>query len=224
MKIIASTNICESGVTLTHIHYVIDSLLCRDRFYNSHLNTNELKKVFISKRAADQRASRAGRLGNGVCYRMSTKSDFEEKLIKNHVSDFLKTDLSFFYFYCKSIGIKNICEIDLLTVYDRQRIEHAVEFLYSMKLVDDQGDMTPLGSVVSVVPLEMKLAVALVMSFEESFACAEEVLIIGFLNSYLNVISYSLVYLKLASFFVYFSETNYVTILSSLQIINMMSL
>ena len=48
-----------------------------------------------------------------------------------------------------------------------------------MKLIDAEGGLTKLGKIVSAVPLELRMSVALVMSFERGFACSKEVLIIG---------------------------------------------
>ena len=95
------------------------------------------------------------------------------------MSDFLKADLSQFFFFAKTLGIKNVCDIDLLTVYDRTRLELAAEYLYSMGLLNERGELTVLGRVVSALPLDLPLGVALVTSFEKKFTCSREVLVIG---------------------------------------------
>ena len=95
------------------------------------------------------------------------------------VSEFLKSDLSYFYFYCKTIGISNVCDVDLLTVYDRNRLEQAVQLLVNLGLVNWEGELTDTGRVVSAFPLDIRLSLVLVTSFEKGFACSKEVIIIG---------------------------------------------
>lgn len=158
---------------------MIDTLRCKSRFFCSSTQCSRLKTVFISKQAADQRASRAGRLQNGECFRLSPRADFDQLLAELPVSEFLKSDLSYFYFYCKTIGISNVCDVDLLTVYDRNRLEQAVQLLVNLGLVNWEGELTDTGRVVSAFPLDIRLSLVLVTSFEKGFACSKEVIIIG---------------------------------------------
>lgn len=102
--------------------------------------------------------------------------------MKNKPSEFMRKDLSDFFFYCKSLGIKNICDVDLINIYDRNRLEYAANFLYCIKLIDSQGELSQLGKKVSVVPLDIKLSLCLNLSFMREFNCSKEMIIIGKFN------------------------------------------
>lgn len=200
-----STNVSESGVTLPNIKYVIDTLRCKSRFFCATTQCSRLRTIFISKQSADQRASRAGRLQNGECFRLCTKEDYTKSLSALPVSEFLKSDLSYFYFYCKTIGINNVCDVDLLTVYDRNRLEHAVQFLISLQLIDYQGQLTRLGRVVSAIPLDIRLALVLIKSFENKFTCSKEMIIIGIsIISSLHVVFFENLHVQ--EFFFYYTN------------------
>jgi len=72
-KCIVSTNVAETSLTIEGIVYVIDSGLSRQMAYNPRLRLNMLELRPISQASAKQRAGRAGRTRNGVCYRLYTQ-------------------------------------------------------------------------------------------------------------------------------------------------------
>lgn len=77
-KIILSTNIAETSLTIPGIKYVIDSGMVKRRVYESVNGLDTLKVVRISKDQAWQRCGRAGRESNGFCYRAYTEADFDK--------------------------------------------------------------------------------------------------------------------------------------------------
>jgi HrpA-like RNA helicase len=77
-KIIISTNIAETSVTIDGIRFVIDSGLEKEMRYDPASGVRRLMVAFISKASAEQRKGRAGRTGPGVCFRLFSEQDFEE--------------------------------------------------------------------------------------------------------------------------------------------------
>lgn len=77
-KIILSTNIAETSLTIPGIKYVIDSGVVKRRVFDSINGLDTLKVVRISKDQAWQRCGRAGRESDGFCYRAYTEADFEK--------------------------------------------------------------------------------------------------------------------------------------------------
>lgn len=75
-KIIVSTNIAESSITIDNIVYVVDSMFHKIKYYDYKKGFDELISVPISKSSADQRKGRAGRVRKGECYRLTTKDDY----------------------------------------------------------------------------------------------------------------------------------------------------
>lgn len=76
-KCIVSTNIAETSLTIDNVVYVIDTGLSRQLVYNPRLRLNMLELRPISQASAAQRAGRAGRTKDGVCYRLYSKEDFD---------------------------------------------------------------------------------------------------------------------------------------------------
>lgn len=76
-KCIVSTNIAETSLTIDNVVYVIDSGMSRQLIYNPRLRLRMLELRPISQASAKQRAGRAGRTRDGVCYRLYSKEDFD---------------------------------------------------------------------------------------------------------------------------------------------------
>lgn len=77
-KVIVSTNIAETSLTITGIKYVIDSGVVKKREYNPTTGMENLKIGKISQAQAWQRTGRAGRDSDGICYRTYTQWDFKQ--------------------------------------------------------------------------------------------------------------------------------------------------
>ncbi|RPI50355.1 MAG: ATP-dependent RNA helicase, partial [Deltaproteobacteria bacterium] len=78
-KIVVATNVAETSITVPGIMYVVDSGLARIARYNVRSRTKALPVVPISRASADQRAGRAGRVHAGVCVRLYSKEDYENR-------------------------------------------------------------------------------------------------------------------------------------------------
>ena len=75
-RIILSTNIAETSLTVPGIRYVIDTGLARISRYSSTSRTQRLPIEPIAQSSADQRKGRCGRVSNGICYRLYSEQDF----------------------------------------------------------------------------------------------------------------------------------------------------
>nr|OQO22926.1 hypothetical protein B0A51_12459 [Rachicladosporium sp. CCFEE 5018] len=78
-KVIIATNIAETSITFSRVSIVIDSGLVNTKIWNPETESWILQPQLASEAVASQRAGRAGRTRNGVCYRMSTQKDFVER-------------------------------------------------------------------------------------------------------------------------------------------------
>lgn len=72
-KIVLSTNIAETSLTIDDIVFVIDSGRSKEKNYDPHLKTSTLQTTWISKSSAKQRKGRAGRVRSGVCFHLFSK-------------------------------------------------------------------------------------------------------------------------------------------------------
>lgn len=79
-KVICSTNIAETSVTVDDVTMVIDSVRVKEMAYDELNGTSVLKETFVSRAAARQRAGRAGRVREGLCFHLVRRSTFDTKL------------------------------------------------------------------------------------------------------------------------------------------------
>eukprot|EP00178_Gracilaria_changii_P017569 TRINITY_DN500_c0_g1_i2.p1 TRINITY_DN500_c0_g1~~TRINITY_DN500_c0_g1_i2.p1 ORF type:complete len:1343 (-),score=190.46 TRINITY_DN500_c0_g1_i2:4236-8264(-) len=79
-KVICSTNIAETSITINDVTVVIDTLRAKESSYDVLNSSSLLTECFISRAAAKQRAGRAGRVSKGTCYRLVRRHTFENKL------------------------------------------------------------------------------------------------------------------------------------------------
>ncbi len=78
-KIVVATNVAETSITIPGIRYVVDTGLARIPRYTPRTRTTSLPVTVISKSSADQRKGRAGRVENGICYRLYSEKEFENR-------------------------------------------------------------------------------------------------------------------------------------------------
>jgi ATP-dependent helicase HrpA len=78
-RIILSTNIAETSLTVPGIRYVVDTGLARISHYSSHSRTQRLPIEPIAQSSAEQRKGRCGRVSNGVCYRLYSEEDYNAR-------------------------------------------------------------------------------------------------------------------------------------------------
>ncbi|CDF36697.1 similar to DEAH (Asp-Glu-Ala-Asp/His) box polypeptide 57 [Chondrus crispus] len=79
-KVICSTNIAETSITVDDVTVVIDTLRSKQMGYDALNRSSVLEEQFISKAAAQQRAGRAGRVSSGTCYRLVRKNTFDNRI------------------------------------------------------------------------------------------------------------------------------------------------
>lgn len=173
-KIIASTNIAETAVTIEGILYVIDCCFVKQKTF---IGGFECLSTFpISKAQAVQRAGRAGRLRPGKCYRLCTESSFSA-LRNENIAEILRVDLSPTIVYLKSLCIHNIPAFPFITQPHKNSILTALEMLYNLGAIDENGFLTSeVGEALVELPIDHKLAVVLLNSCTENFRCSKEIL------------------------------------------------
>ena len=69
-KVIIATNIAESSITIPDIKYVIDFMLSKELFYDPQTKSESLVLSWVSKASSKQRAGRAGRVADGIVFRL----------------------------------------------------------------------------------------------------------------------------------------------------------
>lgn len=92
-KIILSTNIAETSLTINDISHVIDTCLVKESRYNSKSRIKELVTVWTSQSSMKQRSGRAGRTSHGVCWRLCTEDFAAKQLLQYTLPEVLRTSL-----------------------------------------------------------------------------------------------------------------------------------
>lgn len=184
-KIIVSTNIAETSLTIDGIVYVVDPGFSKQKVYNPRIRVESLLVSPISKASAQQRAGRAGRTRPGKCFRLYTEEAFQKELIEQLYPEILRSNLALTVLELKKLGIDDLVHFDFMDPPAPETMMRALEELNYLQCLSDDGDLTALGRLASLFPLDPMLAVMLIGS--PGFKCSEEILTIVALLSVPNV-------------------------------------
>ncbi len=141
-KIILSTNIAQTSLTIEGVQIVIDSGFEKQSRYNYSNAMNHLELTFISKDAAIQRAGRAGRLSEGKCYRLWHKSKTLQQSTKPEI---LRADLSSLILDLSLWGVDNFDELKWLDTPPINIIKNFKEVLKELAMLDNSFKITKFG-------------------------------------------------------------------------------
>jgi ATP-dependent helicase HrpB len=152
-RIILSTNVAESSITVEGVRAVIDSGLARVASHSPWSGLPRLKVQKISRASATQRAGRAGRLGPGRCVRLYTRLDYESRP-EYDVPEIARADLAETWLSLAGLGLG---EIEWLERPPEAHVAAAVELLQRLGALVD-GDITEVGRRMLAFPLHPRLA------------------------------------------------------------------
>lgn len=111
-KVVISTNIAETSLTIDGIVYVIDPGFSKQKVYNPRIRVESLLVSPISKASAQQRAGRAGRTKPGKCFRLYTEKDFVKELEEQTYPEILRSNLANTVLELVKLGIK-VCKYEI---------------------------------------------------------------------------------------------------------------
>lgn len=184
-KVVVSTNIAETSLTIDGIVYVVDPGFCKQKVYNPRIRVESLLVTPISKASAMQRAGRAGRTRPGKCFRLYTEKDFVKELEEQTHPEILRSNLANTVLELIKLGIKDLVHFDYMDAPAPETIMRALELLHYLSALDDEGNLTALGEIMAEFPLDPQLAKMLIVSPE--FACSNEMLSLTAMLSVPNV-------------------------------------
>ncbi|CAB4257231.1 similar to Saccharomyces cerevisiae YGL120C PRP43 RNA helicase in the DEAH-box family [Maudiozyma barnettii] len=184
-KVVISTNIAETSLTIDGIVYVVDPGFSKQKVYNPRIRVESLLVSPISKASAQQRAGRAGRTRPGKCFRLYTEEAFQKELIEQSYPEILRSNLSSTVLELKKLGVDDLVHFDFMDPPAPETMMRALEELNYLACLDNDGNLTALGRLASQFPLDPMLAVMLIGSFE--FYCSQEILTIVAMLSVPNV-------------------------------------
>ena len=174
-KIIISTNIAETSVTLSGVRFVIDCGKAKIKQFRTRIGLDSLLVKPISKSAATQRKGRAGREAPGKCYRLYTEPDYYT-MQKSNTPEILRCDLSHAILTMKARGVDDIIDFPLLDRPPREALEKALLQLFQLGALTGSGAISEVGLQMAKLPLTVTLGRALIAAAEPELDCVAEVI------------------------------------------------
>ncbi|MEI8092669.1 MAG: ATP-dependent RNA helicase [Spirochaetales bacterium] len=151
-KVVLSTNIAETSVTIEGITTVIDTGLAKMNFYNPKTFTSALIENPVSRAGGQQRKGRAGRTGPGTCYRLYSQEDFDARPLYT-LEEIYRTDLSEVVLRMAELGIRDFESFDFLSPPGKQGIHGAVEALNLLEALESDHSLSAIGKMMVKFPL-----------------------------------------------------------------------
>ena len=180
-----STNIAETSLTIDGIVFVVDPGFSKQKVYNPRVRVESLLVTPISRASAHQRAGRAGRTRPGKCFRLYTETSFNKDLQEQTYPEILRSNLGSVVLQLKRLGIDDLVHFDFMDPPAPETLMRALELLNYLGALDDEGELTQVGSIMSEFPLDPQLSKMLVAS--PQFKCSNEILSITAMLSVPNV-------------------------------------
>ena len=176
-KVVLSTNIAETSITLPGVKYVVDTGVVKARGYNPQLGLDYLLVQPVSKAQARQRAGRSGRECPGQCYRLYTEESFEA-LLEHSIPEIQRCSLASVVLQLLSLHVTDIVGFPFLDPPSEESLVAALEQLYLLGAVEmkEALALTKLGREMANFPLDPALSQAILAAREGG--CAKEVLTI----------------------------------------------
>ena len=144
--------------------------------YNPKTGMDSLVVAPISQASAKQRAGRAGRTGPGKCYRLYTQAAFMNEMLPSSVPEIQRNNLAATVLSLKAMGINDLLGFDFMDPPPPATLVTALEQLYNLGALDEEGILSLLGRKMAEFPIEPPMSKCLIASVD--LGCSEEVLTI----------------------------------------------
>jgi len=172
-KVVVSTNIAETSLTVDGVVYVVDCGLCKLKVYNPRIGMDALAATPVSAANASQRAGRAGRTGPGHAYRLYTEATFKRDLLTMTVPEIQRTNLANVVLLLKSLGVGDLAAFRFMDPPPPDVIANSLYQLWVLGALDDAGGLTRVGRKMVEYPLDPPLSKMLIAA--EALHCTADV-------------------------------------------------
>lgn len=178
-KIILSTNIAETSVTIPDVQYVVDTGKLREKQYDQVRRITKLQCTWISKSNSKQRAGRAGRVQNGNYYALFSRARYQS-LRAIGLPEMLRTDLQEICLDIKAQAFQSPIREFLASAIEPpapSAVENSVVNLQALDCLTEEEKLTPLGRLLAALPVHPSLGKMIVLGV--IFRCLDPMLILG---------------------------------------------
>ena len=156
-KIVIATPIAETSITIEGVRVVMDAGLCRQVVFDARTGLSHLETVRISMDMATQRMGRAGRVAEGVCYRLWTKAS-EHLMAEQRKPEIEEADLAPMVLDTAAFGESDAETLPWLTMPPRAGVFKAKELLTALGAIDENGNITSIGKRMATLPCHPRIA------------------------------------------------------------------
>ncbi len=175
-RIILSTNVAETSLTVPGIRYVVDPGNARISRYSVRNKVQRLPIEKISQSSANQRSGRCGRVAAGVCIRLYDEDDFNNRPAFTD-PEVLRTNLASVILQMSALKLGNPAKFPFINPPPQKMINDGYRLLDELGAVDKQRNITEIGRQLSKLPIDPKIARMLLAGAEQN--SLTEVLIIA---------------------------------------------
>jgi ATP-dependent helicase HrpA len=175
-RVVLATNVAETSLTVPGIRYVVDPGTARISRYSARLKVQRLPIEPISQASADQRKGRCGRTSDGVCVRLYSEQDFEDRP-RFTDPEILRTNLASVILQMAAAGLGDIADFPFLDPPDRRQVRDGIRLLQELAALDEKERLTPLGRRLAQLPVDPRFGRMVLEA--DRLGCAEEVIVIA---------------------------------------------
>jgi ATP-dependent helicase HrpA len=155
-RIVLSTNVAETSLTVPGIRYVIDAGTARVKRYSFRQKVEQLMVEPISRAAANQRAGRCGRVADGICIRLYDEADFNGRPAFTD-PEILRSSLAGVILRMKALRLGAVEDFAFIEPPQKRAIVDGYQLLSELGAVDEANELTPIGQTLSRLPLDPRV-------------------------------------------------------------------
>ncbi|KAI8974320.1 P-loop containing nucleoside triphosphate hydrolase protein [Pilobolus umbonatus] len=182
-KIVLSTNIAETGVTIPDVTIVIDTGMAKVISYDENKRVTRLIQKYVAKANAHQRRGRAGRVQRGKCFHLYTREKYEY-MPDYEVPEILRLPLEELCLRIKVCGLGSIRKVleNAVDAPTPKMIQNAILTLQEVQALDSEESLTALGAHLAQLPVNVHIGKMIL--FGAIFKCLDSILTIAAALSY----------------------------------------
>jgi len=174
-RVILSTNVAETSLTVPGVRYVIDPGYARISRYSHRHKVQRLPIEKVSQASANQRKGRCGRVAPGVCIRLYDEDDYASRAEFTE-PEIMRTNLASVILKMLAVGLGQIEKFPFIDMPDQSYINDGFRLLTELTAVNQDRKLTRLGKMLARFPIDPRLSRMLLAA--DKLACLTEVLVI----------------------------------------------
>ena len=175
-RIVLATNVAESSITVPRIRFVIDTGTARISHYSPRSKVQRLPIQAVSQASANQRAGRCGRIGPGICVRLYSEDDYDQRP-KFTTPEIRRTNLASVILQTLALNLGQIDEFPFIDPPRADSIRDGYKTLFEISAIDERRKLTPLGRRLARLPVDPRIGRMIFAADRES--SLSEILIIA---------------------------------------------